>query len=128
MASRKPPLAEFLATVKDSRKVNTHGHPNLKKIWDPDCNADAYQKLIITLVVSDPEDIRDWDDFAAGPQGLAVVGFRVLPGADFKRQGSDPNQVLMVGPPPDDELARLREAHAGLIEGMKHVGSDTALA
>ncbi len=115
MASSQSPLVEFLAEVKTTRKANTLGDTRYgKKInRDPDRNADSFQTLTVTLVLSEPEDIRAFDDYATGPMGLRRVAFRVMPPDALERQVCDPNQV-----PNDeeDELSRLRRSYVRLLQ------------
>ncbi len=132
MASRKLPLAEFLATVKKTDKrlyfgETINGEPRYGPTTDdPDRNRDASQQLIVTLVIQDPEDIVRMDALTNGKQGLAVLAFRCFSKNEFKRSRCDPNQPLVDEPGPDDELARLRVEHRALITAMKGEGGAPA--
>ncbi len=116
MASRKPPLAEVRAAVRTVRRTTRE-------------NADtpAGRNYAITWQI-DPEDVALMDAFLNGPMAAQSVVLRVLTlEQGWTAPKCDPNvspeEAVM-----DDELARLRAEHADLIEGMKHVGADSAPA
>ncbi len=107
MASRKPPLAEVRAAVRHVRRSGG---------------------VYVMHWNVDPEDVAIVDAFLNGPMANHQIVLRFLTlEQGWSAPRCDPNvspeEAVM-----DDELARLRAEHADLIEGMKHVGADAALA